>query len=395
MKKIFGLLSVLSVLIFAGCYDNVFYNINQDVAPEKATVSGPVNSIARYSSDDGIEYLICAADEGLRYKMASNREHGAWRTYGNLPFSLHHYDYYNECHQGQEIIKVLADSNTLYLVTVEYTRDTEVGTTIPSRFNIWAKQMISLSGTLYEGGDWTNLTSGSFENLLTSYASNDYYYTSFNVFGTNAVQKSHRKVFIRCGVNVYYELSGLTIKTASVSDSLDGNSINGINSAAYYGEDLRFFASKAVTTNETLTSPSTIVYWGSGNTLYYFNGTVQAPLNAGEVISCLAVCGDALLIGRGDISAYSSSTNGGLVKTTLTNGIPGNALTDFTTNAESQLSSAYIILCLLNVNPEESEKNSALYASISFKGSGSSSSVAYENVGLWSYYPGRGNWNRE
>ena len=37
------------------------------------------------------------------------------------------------------------------------------------------------------------------------------------------------------------------------------------------------------------------------------------------------------------------------------------------------------------------EIDSDLYASISFAGT----SLNFSNIGLWSYYPDRGNWNRE
>ena len=84
-------------------------------------------------------------------------------------------------------------------------------------------------------------------------------------------------------------------------------------------------------------------------------------------------------------------------KTSLTNGVPGKSLIDFTTNADIQLSSSYLILTLLNTDPSKSELKSTLYASLGFAGSGSSTTAAvnYNNIGLWAYYPSRGNWNCE
>ena len=62
----------------------------------------------------------------------------------------------------------------------------------------------------------------------------------------------------------------------------------------------------------------------------------------------------------------------------------------------SKLTSSYNILATLNATPDKTEAESSLYASINFYGTGSSSSsVSYTDVGLWSYYPSRGNWNRE
>ena len=79
-------------------------------------------------------------------------------------------------------------------------------------------------------------------------------------------------------------------------------------------------------------------------------------------------------------------------------GIPGSTLQPSSiANTDTQLSTSYIILSLLNVDPSKTESDSTLYASLGFAGSGSStnSSVNYNRIGLWSYYPSRGNWNCE
>ena len=144
------------------------------------------------------------------------------------------------------------------------------------------------------------------------------------------------------------------------------------------------------------------IYWGEGSKLYYSNDTSnpkaeenkKLALDAGTDISCLAVTSDSILIGRGDFS-NSLISKGGIAKTSLTNGVPGNSLESFSTNATSQLASVYQIYTLLVADPTKTELNASIYASMGFKGSGSSTSVSYDNIGLWSYYKSRGNWNRE
>ena len=59
-----------------------------------------------------------------------------------------------------------------------------------------------------------------------------------------------------------------------------------------------------------------------------------------------------------------------------------------------------IIVCsttLISFATSKTELESTLYASLGFSGSGSSTtaSVNYNRIGLWSYYPSRGNWNCE
>ena len=81
---------------------------------------------------------------------------------------------------------------------------------------------------------------------------------------------------------------------------------------------------------------------------------------------------------------------GGIDKVILDNKIP-TSLGTFTTNAQFQITSDFIVLALLNATPEKSELESSLYSAINFPGT----SESFSNVGLWSYYPSRGNWNRE
>ena len=85
-----------------------------------------------------------------------------------------------------------------------------------------------------------------------------------------------------------------------------------------------------------------------------------------------------------------TGNSSGIKKARLTAGVPGEMLS-FNTNAQFQITSNYIVLSLVNATPEKDELESSLYASITFAGT----SYNFDNIGLWSYYPSRGNWNRE
>ena len=91
----------------------------------------------------------------------------------------------------------------------------------------------------------------------------------------------------------------------------------------------------------------------------------------------------------------SSTVSGGIRRTSLTDGRPGTELIDFDTNASFQISTAYYVTALINTTPDKNEEDSNLYAAITYMGTGTSTSVSAKNKGLWSYYPKRGNWNRE
>lgn len=357
MKKILKTLalSLLFIPFIAGCKAPVFYEIMRDVAPEEATVNGVITSITRYISGTE-EKLVTFSSDGLIWKDANGTAHGQWSCFPNS----------NQL--SGKIIKTAADKSNLYVVTITFHEDVEKGLNLPDAATLWC----------YAEESWNKV-----ENTPELLPGN------FNIFCTNDVEKDNRSAYLRIGDKVY-ELNGKKFPTSEKTTGNYNSVVSGGNSS-----DI-FFESTASVKNEKY------IYWGEGSKLYYSNNTSnpkaeenkKLALDAGTDISCLAVTSDSLLIGRGDFS-NSLISKGGIAKTSLTNGVPGNSLESFSTNATSQLASVYQIYTLLVANPEQTELEASIYASMGFKGSGSSTSVSYDNIGLWSYYPARGNWNRE
>ena len=358
MKKILKtlVLSLLFIPFIAGCKAPVFYEIMRDVAPEEATVNGVITSITRYKSGTE-EKLVTFSSDGLIWKDAKGTSHGQWSCFPDS----------NQL--SGKIIKTAADDSNLYVVTITFHEDVEKGLNLPDAATLWC----------YNNGSW-----GKVENTPKLNPGN------FNIFCTNDVDNNNRSAYLRIGDKVY-ELNGTNFPASEKTTGNYNSVVSGGNSG-----DI-FFESTASVKN------GNHIYWGEGSKLYYSNDTSNPKaegkktlaLDAGTDISCLAVTSDSILIGRGDFS-NSLISKGGIAKTSLdSDGKPGNSLESFSTNATSQLASVYQIYTLLVANPEQTELEASIYASMGFKGSGSSTSVSYDNIGLWSYYPARGNWNRE
>lgn len=351
MKKILKTLalSLLFIPFIAGCKAPVFYEIMRDVAPEEATVNGVITSITRYKSDTE-EKLVTFSSDGLIWKDADGTAHGQWSCFPDS----------NQL--SGKIIKTAADKSNLYVVTITFHEDVEKGLNLPDAATLWC----------YDGS-WYKVST---PELLPG---------NFNIFCTNDVDINNRSAYLRIG-DIVYKLNG-----NDFSETENVTTKGNYNSAV--SGDI-FFESTASVKN------GNYIYWGEGSKLYYSNDTSnpeakKLALDAGTDISCLAVTSDSILIGRGDFS-NSLISKGGIAKTSLdSDGKPGNSLESFSTNATSQLASVYQIYTLLVANPNETELEASIYASMGFKGSGSSTSVSYDNIGLWSYYPARGNWNRE
>lgn len=420
MKKTLSIFTIAALfsIFFTSCFNPIFYEVRKDVPPEDPTINGPINSITRYTVGSN-EYLVIAANDGLHYKLYDNNKHGGWHSYdkSSLPFSLPSYAYFDDEMKGQLIIKVLADSDTLYIVTSTFTYDDIAGIIVPDVFSIYATQIKpAAEGDGWDKGssaDWKCILNDTkkeyFKLIYNRYAEeNDYYASSFNVFQTNSPIKAHRKVFFRSGSSEtesikYFELKGLDetfINTPMASISAIDSTNPEINSAIYYNGEYLFFNSSASVTNETYKDEATRFYYASGSSVYY-NETenlkdTKKVLSATTTISDIAFCQDALLFGYAEYdSSNKTSRSGGIGKTSITDGVPGSSLESFSTNAEFQLSATSFVPVLLNATPEKTELESNLYASIIYFGSDISSSGSPENIGLWSYYPERGNWNRE
>lgn len=433
MKKIFLPIILAISTIFISCTDPVFFYITKDVSSETATVNGIIRSIARYTIDN-TEYIVTTSSNGIIYKSVGTKNgtdfsfdettqsHGKWKTISSnqLPFELHNYDYTTASHKGQQILKIVADSENLYVLTTSYDIYSDKGTSCPDKFYIY-----KIKPTESEKGNWKTLEKADWEEIFDSndsinkekilYAYDDYHYTAMNLFSSNSPIKSERKVLLRIGDESsnngkiqYFEINNgiFTEKTISASDILDSDlegtnvSLNGIavlDGKTYYAK------SRALTTNATFLEDATAMYWGQNEYLYYKtkSGEITKSVDANYTITSLGICKDAIIIGRGQNSSSNMSSSGGVEKVqfTKTNGeytdIPEDKLGSFTTNAQTQLLTSYLVQTVFNSTPGKQELDSALYASLYFIGSGSSTSVSFENIGLWSYYSTRGNWNRE
>ena len=396
------ILTAFVPFLLTGCFDPIYSVIRTDVKPEKPTVSGDITSIARYKAGSK-EFLVLAANGGLRYKETGNNKHGQWKTYSNLPFSTIHHDFDSNSYQGEKIMKVVADKDYLYLITIQH----ESESAIPHSPKLWAAKINEKWDT--PSSEWKVIAANDKDIKLPIEYSGRRALSRINLFYTNDPNPEYRKAYLRVGhpdstkdenkTVKYYELNGTAAPkdvTSSVSsaDSTNDKSQSVINSAVYFNGGVKFFNSPVAITNGTATTNATYVYYGNENDLYYSKDGTQFKkgLSAGAYIGSMAVCSDALIFGCGNTMKGGS---GGIRKTTLKDGVPGSSLTGFTTNAEFQMPPAYMIMALLNETPEKTELESTLYSTITFPGIPTTGNSKNSDKGLWSYYSERGNWNRE
>ncbi len=424
--KLAIILAITSLsIIFSSCQDPIFYGIMHDVAPEKATVSGNITTIARCLVGEE-EYLFLNGNGQLMYKKLSSQKHGEWSQYSALPFKLHYYNYFPsastpEGHIGQQILRVISDKNNIYLLTASYETDNDYGIVLPKEFFLWTRPLAGI----FEGTatDWTNLAKDNQETIFATKQNREEgtFETYFNLVFTNTPNPQHRIAFLRSSnpetsEDSYYMLNGATALTKASIDTTNyiatytptgENAANTrINSAFYIGDTLYYSDAQVVCTNETKDTPATYACiaasdkdYNSTKDLKLFEGSgtsLTDILTAGSAIASLAVTADSVIIGEGSYNA-SYTSNGGIERIELDAETkkPKNETAKFTNNAEYQFTAAYIVMALLCADPAKTEADASIYATITYRGAGTSASASSSNIGLWSYYPDRGNWNRE
>ncbi|MBQ7159502.1 MAG: hypothetical protein IJS09_08805 [Treponema sp.] len=292
------------------------------------------------------------------------------------------------------IIHLAADDTTLYALAGRTEKDSDTG------YNV------ATSKTLYSSSDggltWKAVELKDAEgNAITMNLQATAAFTA-KLFCTNAPQKAHRKAYIRISnITIYpyysyvFELSGGTATRLETGTAdLASTPTITTQSCAYFNGKTYFSSNAAITTDETLTTEAAHIYNGS-STIVQYSKDPEAETNpwtttiSTSTIYSLAYTKTHLLIGTADGLIYvtldstdSENTNLPKEKASIT-------------NASSTLSSYYRVFNVIAADPSAGALGCDIYASSVFSGSPSSTGASSDNIGLWAYYPGRANWNRE
>lgn len=396
--------SFLSVLVFAaaltftGCFNAVFSNIEKEVPLRKGTVSGSVNSIVRFTSA-GTEVIVTQTGGAVFYKAvglqndASDTSEWKKRSEGGItPLNFSYEvagtseDGITNAYLGEMFVKIASDETNLYALTATFYVNDE-GNVDVKGYNLYSAPSLV--------DNWKKI-----ENVGDSLVKG-----KCTLFCTNAVDPSNRKAYLR-GYSeteknyVYYELSGgsATEKTAMASMKLDdgetASASVAIKSAVWSKIDgeAKFFSSSASVADDA----NHTYYYAKDNKIYLNkDNKVVEVYSAKYAVMTMGVTADYLIFGLGNPSSGVVGTGGIYHIAIGSDGKPADKISDFESNAAAALTSSYQINALLVEDPVETEMKGNILAAANFKSAGNAVAVSYENVGLWAYYPARGNWNRE
>ena len=361
LKPLFLFIGMISVLLLFSCDGVIFNTIREEVSLSDAEVSGIIQNIVRYTYA-GKECAFITNGEIL-YRSIVDTEadyKSDWNSFST---------------PSGYVYSLAADNSNLYAMAVTIEEDDD-GYNVPEYRNLWC----------YNGSSWSLIWS---EVYTSTYAF---------IICTNSVKPNNRKAYFRYGAGIV-ELTGSAISSsdvkyvvstdgsilsntmkASTEGGFSSSNILSVSSCASLGSDIYFSTGRAMASNKD----DSVIYYSSGGTVYYTDGSSlsgSASVTSDTIMS-MGVTSDYLLLG----------TDEGIQHTTwATTNVPSSGTADFSTNADSTLSSYYEVPAILVVDPSLAETGGTIYAS----GMSSSSSASFKNIGLWGYYANEGEWNRE
>ena len=387
---------------FYSCYADLYGMINQEVPLETNGISGNVTSFTRagnyiWVSNGNIYYKTNTPSS--EYYAQTGSYNGQWQK-AAVPVLSNSEDY---------IVKstahfISADRSNLYTLIYVWYENTDGENDIESR-HLYTTAISSLTdASSISESDWTEIDissiAGSNEKAVVS------------LFDNQAVADENRLAYARIydsSSSSYkvYKLNGST--ALSSSDEISENGAGSATcSAIYFPKDGNTYFSSYYALNAN----NTYIYYSKsttssnnaslGTALYYANGysgtdftldgesAQEVALGGGGILS-IGVTSNYLLLG----------TSVGLRHTALTNGIPDSSLADFSSgnNAKSVISEYVFKVFILDPTKQEDTTVEANgtdeYCASVIYGSISSSSDSFDETGLYSYYPGRGTWNRD
>ena len=458
MKKLIKifLASLFISVTFSSCYNVIFQNILKEVPLNDGSVTGFVNKTVRVGSGDS-EYIF--TQNGCLYakKVPSNEEeiqkfhqYGAWTRVSYFPEVT--YDYWNAKFNGFHVYNLASDKDYLYVIGYTPAIDETEGVNIPSTIKVYCLPVTSIQAcydsdldqtnkNLADLSDWEELTQinekiatyiqACKESTAWDYSS--YFLRNISICLFSSDDKDtpeNRNAYIRIGggygmttsetvsTNNYwngsenataniYKLNGSTGEslkaspTTSDDKTLGTLSVDTVSVVNFGGTDY-FFDKLASGKYEDFTGSSGVeqfmyyadganVYWSTTDTSEFSLDTniIASGFGYNIISSCCTL--DSILFG---------TMKGGVYKLDVSSNALGSKAS-FVTNADSVMTSPYIIRMLFCEDPAQLELDATLYSSMDFVYTASTAGTTYKNRGLWSYYPNRADntdyyhWNRE
>lgn len=364
MKKYKGFILVLLALLplsftATSCHDPIFEMISEEVELETNGIRGDVRSIVPFNG-----YIYCCNNKLYRKKAVSSSESGLYnKQWEKAPSSGI---------SGDSIIFLASDEDNLYALVVDWYENEDDGENQPDKAYIY---------TTSDGSSWTKIDTG---NILRNLDTDD----ELVIFDNQVQSYESGGTITRTGRKAYlgfYDDSGSYTGTYKLSET----SATKVSSTKYCAA-AKGSSEDSFTDYYAITANDKFVYWANNKDDIYWGSSTSSEsghkdLNCGLIYS-INITNDYLLLG----------TSSGIKRLKLgSDGVPADSTSSFRSgnNAQSILTERIMRIYVLDNTKDESYTDE--YAYMTIFGSISSSSISFDEVGLYAYYPDRNTWNRD
>lgn len=410
-KTFFAITTAFFSFFFSSCYEDLYGRINEEVPLEKNGISGNTTSFTRCGNyiwhSNGNLYFKTNQQSSVYYKQ-TGEYNKQWQK-AQVPSVANRENY---------IVKptanfIVADDKNLYMIVYVWYENSRGENDIKSKHIYTTPITSSTNAAEIKAEDWSEIDVSAICGTNNINPSNARYNSIQIIFDNQAVNDAKRKAYARIyninsGTYKVYLLKGSS--ALSLADEITENGAGSSTISAVYfpKDDKTYFSdyyamaanndyiyySTSKTVSNNVSSSSVIYYANSYDNTKGFTKDGSSPtsvsLDAGGILS-IGLTSNYILLG----------TTSGLKHVFLNDSVPSSNISNFSSgnNGGSIISEYVFKVFVLDPTKQDDtrsvENGTDEYCVSSIYGSISSSSDAFEETGLYAYYPGRGTWNRD
>lgn len=410
-KTFFAITTAFFSIFLSSCYEDLYGRINEEVPLETNGITGNVTSFARAGNyiwlSNGNLYFKTNQQSSVYYQQ-TGEYNKQWKK-AQVPSVASRENYIAKPTANC----IVADSSNLYMIIFVWHENSGGENDIESKHIYTTPITSSTNAAEIKAEDWKEIDVSAICGTNNKNPSSARYNSIQIIFDNQALDDAQRKAYARIydtSSNSYkvYLLNGSSALSSANEISENGAGSSTI-SAVYFPKDGKtyfsdyyamaandkyIYYSESKTVSNNVSSSSVIRYADSYDNTNGFtlNGSSPASvsLDAGGILS-IGLTSNYILLG----------TTSGLKHVFLNDSVPSSNILSFSSgnNGGSIISEYVFKVFVLDPTKQDDTKAAANgtdeYCASSIYGSISSSSDAFDETGLYAYYPGRGTWNRD
>ena len=380
MKKLFQCICALTVtaILASSCHNNIYEMINQEVKLETNGIRGDINNIVRFK-----EHIYCSNGRLYQKDAVASSENKKYNEQWSRATT-------EGFPSGNTAPYIAADANYLYAIVITWKTDND-GENVQATRDIYCTE---------DGSEWKKVDLSDLigENpVISDNKSSVQLILSLNPSedGKSGKKQAFAVLGKKNGSSMeygIYQLNGTELPT-KISEGKEAHIDGDLPKYVASYKDKLYFSTNPILEGADKGNgeeSDSYLYYASGSTLYFADDWNKfanlknlSGVDVGETIQSLALTKDTIVVGTGNGLKHVSIDKE-----------PGKLGDPIQFKNSASVSSSYSVPVVFVLDSSESEENTDIYMALTARSS-SSSHALFDDMGLYSYYPDRGTWNKD